>query len=135
MASHEISLCNQRLITNLIEQFARDEPNTPWISIPVSSDLADEFKNISYITLTNAINRAARWIEVRCGKSICLGTLTYIGLNDARYFIFFAAAVKMGYKVGIVHVKFWIREEFIEKNVVKFFLFPQKIVSAHTWGF
>ncbi|KAL8980929.1 MAG: hypothetical protein Q9205_004133 [Flavoplaca limonia] len=92
------SSCGKRLIPSLIDQLARDEPDNPWTSVPVSSNLADGFRDISYSILANAVNRAALWIESRCGRSADFGTLLYIGLNDARYFIFFAAAVKTGYK-------------------------------------
>ena len=99
--------CGKRLIPSLIDQLARDEPDNPWISVPVSSNLADGFRDISYSILANAVNRAAVWIESRCGRSTDFGTLLYIGLNDARYFIFFAAAVKTGYKVRTINVQFW----------------------------
>ena len=102
MVSSSAPSYGERLLPTMIDELARDEPNTAWISVPRSTDLADGFKEITYWSLSNAINRGATWIESCCGRSTGFETLTYIGPNDARYFILFAAAVKTGYKVSLV---------------------------------
>ena len=47
----------------------------------------------------NAVNRCAHWLEHIIGRSTVFETLSYMGLPDLRYAIFFLAAVKCGYKV------------------------------------
>lgn len=123
----------ERLLPCLIDQLARDEPQSPWISVPVSTDLADGFKDITYFTLANAVNRAAHWIHSQCGRSIDFETLPYIGPNDARYFILFAAAVKTGYKVSPVT----IRPRNVQRTEYSYYVFrssslPLEIASAAT---
>lgn len=48
-----------RVVPLIIDQYARDQPSKSWASVPKSSDLADGFRDISYATFANAINRAA----------------------------------------------------------------------------
>ena len=128
------SSCGKRLIPSLIDQLARDEPDNPWTSIPVSSNPADGFRDISYSILANAVNRAALWIEYRCGRSADFGTLLYIGLNDARYFIFFAAAVKTGYKVRTIHGQLW-KEEGTDTRAVRSSSVLRRTVLTAICGF
>ena len=103
MLPNEIPKYGKRLVPSLIDQLAQDKPDSPWISVPVSSELSDGFRDINYYVFANAVNRAAHWIESNIGKSLRFETLPYIGPNDARYFILFAAAVKAGYKVGTIY--------------------------------
>lgn len=86
-----------RLIANLIDQRAREDPQRPIWSIPRSSNLADGFRDISYGQVAQAINRAAWWIDENVGKSTTFETLAYMGPPDLRYAVLTVAAQKTGH--------------------------------------
>lgn len=89
----------RRLIASRIEELAQHDPERVWLSIP-SSRPADGFKDITWATGANAINRAAWWIECTLGKGEGKSTVAYIGPQDMRYLILLVAAIKAGYIVS-----------------------------------
>ncbi|KAL1838823.1 hypothetical protein VTJ49DRAFT_2180 [Mycothermus thermophilus] len=89
-----------RLLVNIVDQRAREEPDREWLYIPNSSDPKDGWKKISYKQAANAVNRVAHKLVQLTGKPAKdeFPTVAYIGPNDVRYLIFTLGAIKAGYK-------------------------------------
>ncbi|TVY78498.1 Non-canonical non-ribosomal peptide synthetase FUB8 [Lachnellula suecica] len=90
----------RRLLLPLIEERARNRHPRPYASIPVSNDIHDGFRDITYALFANAINRCAHWLlshVERCLPSSDNINLVYFGPNDLRYQILSQAAVKSGH--------------------------------------
>ena len=69
----------KRLIPQIIDQAARISASAAWGAMPVSEDLCDGVKDITYSSVASAINQLAWWIESKVGKSEKFETLAYIG--------------------------------------------------------
>jgi hypothetical protein len=91
----------QRLVVSMVDETAATDPSRHWMSIPVSSEAKDGWREVTFGDLANAVNRVARQILDTCGPASAdaFPTIAYIAPNDARYIIFLLAAVKAGYKV------------------------------------
>lgn len=92
----------RRLLPQVLDDEARANPQRVFAAVPVSIDLAQGFKDISFAELASAVNFMARRLQEEFGLELKyeFETLTYIGVPDLRYNIVFYAAVKCGYKVG-----------------------------------
>lgn len=87
----------RRLLPQIVNDLAASDPNGTWLSVPSRSQSTDEFMDISYNQLANAVNRAAWWINT-CAKTLpSHHTLAYIGPTDSRYLILIIAAAKAGH--------------------------------------
>ena len=91
--------CGQRLLVTLIDQRAAANHARPYYSIPVSQDASAGYRDISYRTFSNAVNRCAHWIIRTLGRSSHFEPLAYLGAPDLRYQIFLIAAAKTGHVV------------------------------------
>ncbi|KAJ2992582.1 hypothetical protein NUW58_g824 [Xylaria curta] len=89
----------QRLITTIIDDVAANEPLRVFASIPISEDLNDGYVDVTYRTVTNAVNRASWWLSENLGLANTSEVFSYIGPNDLRYPIFLVAAIKCGYQM------------------------------------
>ena len=96
----------RRLLPMAIDQFAAEEPNKVWASIPRSDELADGFRDITYREFADAIDRAAWWLETVVGKGghRLFETFAYTGPKDLRYPIIAIAAIKIEKKVRPNHL-------------------------------
>ena len=92
--------CGQRLLPQLIDQIAKDDPDRPLISIPRGVDMADGYTDVSFKTLATAIDRCAWWIDQNVGRSQELAPIFFIGPTDIRYLIVLFAAAKTGHVVS-----------------------------------
>ena len=90
----------RRLLPVLVDEISRDDPDRIFISLPLTSNPEDGFRDISYRSFANAINRAAWWLESKLGKGQNFETLAYTAPSDIRYPIIAYAAIKAGYKVS-----------------------------------
>ncbi|KAK3936324.1 hypothetical protein QBC46DRAFT_452805 [Diplogelasinospora grovesii] len=99
-ASGERPDYGRRLIINIVDERARNEPDREWISVPRTSKPEDGWKQITYKQAANAINRVAHRIVDTSGrpKEGDFPTVAYIGPNDVRYIVFALGAVKAGYQ-------------------------------------
>ena len=88
------------IITNATDDIARDAPNTPYASIPLSANLDDGFRDITYAQHAAAIGRAADWLEKELGSDFQNEVLPYIAVSDLRYPILSLAALKINCKVS-----------------------------------
>ncbi len=90
-----------RLIVNIIDDRAKNEPEREWLSVPKTSNPKDGWKKMTYKQAANAINRVAHKIAETSGRPTEEGkfpTVAYIGPNDVRYPILALGAVKAGYQ-------------------------------------
>jgi acyl-coenzyme A synthetase/AMP-(fatty) acid ligase len=84
----------------VIDERARDNHKRPYASIPNSNNVKDGFRDITYRTFANAINRCAIWLKDEIGISTSFEAMVYIGPADLRYQILCMAAVKTGHVVS-----------------------------------
>ncbi|KAM3549904.1 hypothetical protein ARSEF4850_008612 [Beauveria asiatica] len=91
----------RRLYVNVVDETAKADPDRTWIYAPRSSDPQDGWKAITWQQHANAVNRTANWLVEKLGKPEpkSFPSLAYVGPNDARYLILFAAGVKAGYQI------------------------------------
>lgn len=92
--------CGQRLLPQLIDQIAKDDPDRPLVSISREADVADGYIDVSFKTLAIAIDRFAWWIDQNVGRSQELDPIFFIGPTDIRYLIILFAAAKTGHVVS-----------------------------------
>jgi hypothetical protein len=90
-----------RLLPMVVDETARNQPDHPYAYVPISSNVGDGFKAVSFSDIATATNYMAIWIQKNLGLSNRFDTLAYMGLGDLRYVVVFLAAVKCGYKVQI----------------------------------
>lgn len=91
----------RRLLPNVIDQIAEKEPRRVFLSKPRSSNPEDGWRDITYRTMADAIDRLAHHLVQELGPAPkgAFPTITYIGPNDGRYYLYAVAAIKAGYKV------------------------------------
>ena len=91
-----------RLLSNIVDEYARDEPEKLFAEVPLSPTGYDAgFRKVTFRVLANAVNGVAWWITQTFGESNNkFETLTYIGPNDLAHNLLLLGAVKAGYKVG-----------------------------------
>lgn len=99
MASSESSIQGRRLLPCLIDKVAREEPSKSVVSIPLTTDPSDGFRDITYGQLSAAIDSLAWWIESTIGKGSAFETVAYFGRPDLRYNIVPVALIKTGHKM------------------------------------
>ena len=98
----------RRLVPHIVDEIAHSQPEKPFISIPISADIKDGCKDISYNIFAKAVNRCAWWMEKELGRNESetdLNTVFYIGPLDIRYLIVLLAAAKTGNIVGTIHIR------------------------------
>ena len=97
-----------RLIPQLIDERARENPEASVWSVPrapgfddeFADGLADGFYDINYGQVARAINAVAWWIQRHIGRSTTFKTVAYMGPPDLRYAIVTIAAQKTGHTVS-----------------------------------
>ena len=92
--------CGRRLLPVVIDEYARNEPDRAWASIPLDDwDLTQGYEDVSYDAFANAINKLAWFIERHVGRSSTFETIAYLGVPDIRYHMIQMAVCKTGHKV------------------------------------
>ena len=92
--------CGKRLLPVVIDEYARNEPDRAWASIPYDDwDLTQGYEDVTYEAFANAINKLAWLIERRVGRSETFETIAYLGVPDIRYHMMEMAVCKTGHKV------------------------------------
>ncbi|MCJ1313972.1 hypothetical protein MMC25_007652 [Agyrium rufum] len=88
----------RRLITTLIDEIAKENPNRVWACIPKDdSDLSKGFRDVIYREFSNAINHAAHWLKDSFNDEVVSRkTIAYSGPKDLRHPILAVAASKCG---------------------------------------
>ena len=89
----------ERLMTAIIDDVSKSDPQRCFMSIPRSSDLKDGLRDISYAVIARAIDRCAWWMESLLGRGVDFPTIaTYLNPMDFRHVILIFGAIKAGYK-------------------------------------
>lgn len=90
-----------RLIPNIVDQLARDEPDKLYAELPIShTDFASGFRPVTYAAMANAVNGVAWWLSETLGPAGAnFPTVAYIGPNDMSHILLIVGAVKAGYKM------------------------------------
>ena len=89
-----------RLIPQMIDERARENPEGSVWSVPRAPEFADGFCDINYGQVARAIDKAAWLIERDIGKSTTFEKVAYMGPQDLRYPIVAIAAQKTGHTVS-----------------------------------
>ncbi|KAK5625529.1 hypothetical protein RRF57_001245 [Xylaria bambusicola] len=88
------TIAGNRLIPNVVDEAARDNPDRVVYTVPHLTDDGDSFEDITALRFANAVNRACRWIEGVLGKGKNFEAIGYIGP--------LLACIKTGYKALLV---------------------------------
>ena len=88
----------RRLIPNIIDDFAKSDPDRVYCFYAKSNHVADGFASVTYSQIANAINRVSLWLRDKIGTSKSLETIAYLGPPDLRYVIVTLAAQKNEFK-------------------------------------
>jgi hypothetical protein len=90
----------RRLLPNVVDEFARSDPDRIFGSYLKSSDTEDGFSFLSMAQQAQAVNHTAWWIKNQVGLSSTFETIAYMGASDFRYPIFILAGIKFRCKVN-----------------------------------
>ncbi|KAF2201598.1 hypothetical protein GQ43DRAFT_471647 [Delitschia confertaspora ATCC 74209] len=89
----------KRLIPSFIDEVSQSNPQRICFSFPKSTNLADGFRDLTFRTFTNAVDKTAHFIQKEVGRSSVFETIMYMGYPDVRYYIVLVACMKTGHKV------------------------------------
>jgi acyl-CoA synthetase (AMP-forming)/AMP-acid ligase II len=88
----------QRLVVNIVDEYAVHEPERIFIHQPFSSNLKDGFRAITFRETSRAVNHLARELlqqtQEVAHKKNNFPTVAYIGPSDIRYVIVMLACIK-----------------------------------------
>ena len=79
MSREASSMAGRRLLHVTIDEIVAKTPERIWGSIPRSTTISDGYRDVSYATFANAINRLSWFFESALGKSITFEAVAYIG--------------------------------------------------------
>lgn len=90
-----------RLIPDIVDQLAQDEPDKLYAELPISlTDFTSGFRAVTYSALANAANGVAWWFTDTFGAAKTdFPTVAYVGPNDMCHNLLVIGAVKAGYKM------------------------------------
>ena len=97
---HSKPAYGSRLLPQVLDDLAVTNPERIYACFPKTTDLKDGFRSVTMAQMARAVNHMAWWLDNSIGTSRSFETVSYLGLPDIRYAIFFLAAVKCGYKVS-----------------------------------
>jgi acyl-coenzyme A synthetase/AMP-(fatty) acid ligase len=90
---------DERLVIDVVDEIAAKHPERVWGSFPVSdSNLSVGFQDITYRSLSHAIDTAAFWLDSVLREENG-DVFAFYGDRDFRQAIFAAAAAKTGRQV------------------------------------
>jgi len=93
------SNCISLTLPHLIDKIAEHTPNRVFISLPITHNPADGYRDYTYQDFARAIDRCAWWISATIKENADFETLAYIGTQDFRCMILIVAVIKTGHKV------------------------------------
>lgn len=88
-------------MTQVLDEVAKFTPDKLYATITLSDELPYRFRDVTFAEVARCVNFLAYWLGKRIGRSNSFETLGFIGIVDLRGAVFFHAAVKLGYKVGL----------------------------------
>lgn len=93
------SVTPQRSPLQIFDTTAQKKPDQLYCVHPVSSDIFQGWRTITFADLGSAINRMALWIQENVASSDAPQTLAYMGANDVRYCAFMFACMRLRHTV------------------------------------
>lgn len=102
MTTQELPPYGRRLVPQVLDDLASNNPHRVYAAIPKTAEVKDGYQDVTVADLACAVNFMSKWIEDKFGKSTNFETITYIGLSDLKGVVTFLAAVKTGYKASIM---------------------------------
>ncbi|CRG91279.1 Mediator of RNA polymerase II transcription subunit 12-like protein [Talaromyces islandicus] len=101
MMMRSLSQPRKQLLCHIVDERTRSlsaSQDQPFCIHPVSSDLADGWRIVSFQELATAVNNLSWWIETNIGRASSRSEpVAYLGINDIRYIVFILACMKTGY--------------------------------------
>ncbi|KAL2789358.1 hypothetical protein BJX66DRAFT_339351 [Aspergillus keveii] len=87
----------KRILISALEYRAKNEPQSPWMSVPVDDkDLSLGYRDITYSEVNNAANHTAHWLARNLPESSePFQAFAYAGPKDLRYQLLALAAAKL----------------------------------------
>lgn len=89
----------QRTVLRLLDDIVAKDPDRTYCVHPVSPDLAQGWREVTFAGLHAAINRVALWINDHVGLPTEPQTFAYMGANDIRYIAFVFACMRLRHTV------------------------------------
>lgn len=86
-------------LLELVDQIAREDPDRLYCIHPVSSDISQGWKRITFLDVLNASSRMAHWIQNNVASSDHPEVLAYCAANDIRYVAFVLACMRLNHIV------------------------------------
>ncbi|KAI1801790.1 acetyl-CoA synthetase-like protein [Daldinia bambusicola] len=118
-----------RLVPNIIDNVAKEDPEREAFLIPRSDNPKDGWKSITFREYANAVNQIAHKIVEKCGTPSpgSFPTIAYVGPNDARYVVLLVSAVKAGYKALFISPRNSLEGQLslFENTDCRFLAFPK----------
>ncbi|KAK7713546.1 putative NRPS-like protein biosynthetic cluster [Diaporthe eres] len=123
-----------RLLPTVVDETAENHPDLPYAYVPVSTNVSDGFKAVSFSDVATAANFLAAWIQQNLGTSTSFETIAYMGPGDLRYVVAFLAAVKCGYKVLLTSPRnsAWMNASLLEQTQCRHFLYAKEVEGLVT---
>ncbi|KAL1852805.1 putative NRPS-like protein biosynthetic cluster [Diaporthe australafricana] len=123
-----------RLMPQVVDETAKTQPDLPYAYVPVTNNVGDGFKAITFGAIASATNHMAGWIHQNLGRSTSFETIAYMGLGDLRYVVVFLAAVKCGYKVLLTSTRnsAWMNASLLEQTHCRHFLHTSEVEALAT---
>ncbi|KAL8822839.1 MAG: hypothetical protein Q9191_006436 [Dirinaria sp. TL-2023a] len=88
-----------RFLHTVFDEIAVTTPSRLYASIPVSTDLAEGFRDLTFGDVAHCVDVFANSVKEDIGCSDKGETIAYLGIPDLRNAVVFLAAVKCGYKL------------------------------------
>ena len=82
-----------------VDRIAREDPDRLYCIQPISSDIADGWKRISFRDVFNASNRMALWIQENVSSTERPEVFAYSAANDIRYVAIVLACMRLRHTV------------------------------------
>lgn len=89
-----------RLMCHVVDELANRKPDQLFCVHPISSDISQGWRKITFKDLASAVNCTAWWIDECIDQGTKSEPLAYMGANDIRYAIFILACMKTGHVVS-----------------------------------
>jgi long-subunit acyl-CoA synthetase (AMP-forming) len=91
---------SQHTVLQSLNKLVTEQPDCLYCIHPITSDISDGWKDVSFKDLANAIQNMALWIQTEVSSSNQPLTIAYIGCNDIRYAAFVFACMQLQHTVN-----------------------------------
>ena len=89
-----------RLLASRIDLVARIDSSRVYASVPKSDNLENGFKDVTFVELARAVDKASWWLDSHLGNNHDpFEYFAYLGPRDLRYVVMIIAGIKTGRKV------------------------------------